>query len=74
MNIGDSPSTVDLAPGASSGVLYDGMSEDGSTVLYTTVDQLTADDTRRQRRHLPGRRLCAVALSPSPVSTGSGGG
>lgn len=44
MNIGDSPTTVDLAPGSTSGVLYDGMSSDGSSVLYTTVDQLTADD------------------------------
>ena len=44
MNIGDSPSTVDLAPGTTSGVLFDGMSSDGSSVLYTTVDKLTADD------------------------------
>ena len=44
MNIGDASSTVDLAPGANSGVLYDGMAADGSSVLYTTVDQLTADD------------------------------
>ena len=44
MNIGDSPSTVDLAPGTTSGVLYDGMTSDGSSVLYTTVDKLTADD------------------------------
>ncbi len=44
MNIDDSPSTVDLAPGTTSGVLYDGMSSDGSSVLYTTVDPLTADD------------------------------
>ena len=44
MNIDDSQSTVDLAPGTTSGVLYDGMSSDGSSVLYTTVDQLTADD------------------------------
>lgn len=44
MNIADSPSTVDLAPGSTSGVLYAGMTSDGSSVLYTTTDQLTSDD------------------------------
>ena len=44
MNIDDSTSSVDLAPGATSGVLFDGMTADGSSVLYTTVDPLTADD------------------------------
>ncbi len=44
MNIGDSSSSVDLAPGTTSGVLFDGMTADGSAVLYTTTDQLTSDD------------------------------
>ena len=45
MDIGDSSKTIDLAPGATSGVLYDGMSEDGSKVFFTTKDKLLAADT-----------------------------
>ena len=45
MDIDDEPKTVDLAPGTSSGVLYDGMSEDGSKVFFTTKDKLLAQDT-----------------------------
>ena len=45
MNIGDSSKTIDLAPGSTSGVLYDGMSEDGSKVFFTTTDKLLAADT-----------------------------
>ena len=45
MNIGDSPKTVDLTPGATSGALYDGMTEDGSRVYFTTADQ------HHRRRH-----------------------
>ena len=45
MNIGDSGHTVDLTPGTTSGVLYDGMTEDGSKVYYTTVDRLSGADT-----------------------------
>ena len=36
---------VDLAPGTSSGVLFAGMSEDGSKVFLTTADKLTGADT-----------------------------
>ena len=39
MDIGDSGETVELSPGASDGVLYDGMSGDGSKVFFTTKDQ-----------------------------------
>ena len=45
MDIGDSSKTIDLAPGSTSGVLYDGMSEDGSKVFFTTKDKLLAADT-----------------------------
>lgn len=45
MHIGDSPKTVDLTPGTTSGVQYDGMTSDGSIVYFTTVDPLvTAKD------------------------------
>ena len=44
MNVGDSNQTIDLTPGTTSGVLYDGMSADGTKVFFTTTDQLTGDD------------------------------
>ncbi len=45
MDIGDAAKTVDLTPGATHGVLFDGMSEDGSRVFFTTRDKLLAADT-----------------------------
>jgi hypothetical protein len=44
MHVDGLSGTVDLAPGSTSGVLYDGMTADGSSVFYTTVDALTAED------------------------------
>ncbi|HEX3243701.1 MAG TPA: hypothetical protein VHQ97_11550 [Solirubrobacterales bacterium] len=44
MHIGSSPNSVDLAPGSASGVLYAGMTADGSTVYYTTPDKLLPQD------------------------------
>jgi hypothetical protein len=44
MHIGSSPNGVDLAPGSTSGVLYAGMTGDGSAVYFTTADQLLAAD------------------------------
>jgi len=41
MDINDNEKTIDLTPGASNGVLYDGMTEDGSKVFFTTKDALT---------------------------------
>ena len=46
MNIGDSDKTVDLTPGATSGALFDGMTEDGSKVFFTTVDALTTSSNQ----------------------------
>jgi hypothetical protein len=40
MHIAGSPDSVDLAPGASDGVLYAGMTSDGSRVYFTTKDAL----------------------------------
>ena len=45
MNVGDSGSTIDLTPGTTSGVLYDGMTGDGSRVYSTTEDELSGGDT-----------------------------
>ena len=46
MNVGDSTNTIDLTPGTTSGVLYDGMTADGSRVFFTTVRP-----AHRRRRH-----------------------
>jgi hypothetical protein len=45
LHLGASPDSVDLAPGATSGVLYAGMTQDGSKVFFATVDKLLAADT-----------------------------
>jgi hypothetical protein len=45
MHIGSDPHTVDLAPGATHGVLFDGMTSDGSKFFFTTQDKLAAGDT-----------------------------
>ena len=74
MNIGDSQSTVDLAPGTTTGVVYAGMTGDGSSVFYTTVDALTPDD------HDNSADLYRADVSPggsvdvTRVSTGVGAG
>ena len=41
MNIGETDSSIDLMPGTTHGALYDGMSDDGSKVYFTTVDTPT---------------------------------
>ena len=45
MSVGDNGRTIDITPGTTSGVLFDGMTEDGSMVYYTTKDQLSGLDT-----------------------------
>jgi hypothetical protein len=40
MHLGTDSKTVDLAPGGASGVLYAGMSTDGTQVFFTTKDKL----------------------------------
>jgi hypothetical protein len=73
MNLNDSSHTVDLAPGTTSGVLYDGMTEDGSRVFLTTTDSLLAADTDSSAD------IYAADVDPNGVaslhlvSTGSGG-
>jgi hypothetical protein len=44
MNVGDSPHTIDVTPGALGGVLYDGMTADGHTVYFTSEEPLTSED------------------------------
>jgi hypothetical protein len=41
MHIGAGAASIDLTPGATNGVLYDGMTSDGSEVFFTAKDALT---------------------------------
>jgi hypothetical protein len=45
LHLGTSPNSVDLAPGTTSGVLYAGMTSDGSKAFFTTPDKLLPADT-----------------------------
>jgi len=43
MNVGDSDQSIELTPGTTSGVLYNGMSSDGTQAYFSTRDQLAGD-------------------------------
>jgi hypothetical protein len=45
MHLGNAAASVDLAPGTTSGVLYAGMSADGSRVFFVTPDSLLGADS-----------------------------
>ena len=45
LHVGSSPNSIDLTPGVSEGVLFDGMTGDGSRVFFTTRDHLVGADT-----------------------------
>ncbi len=45
MHLGGSPQSADLAPGTTSGVLFAGMTGDGSKAFFTSVDKLLPGDT-----------------------------
>ena len=56
LNVNDSNSTIDLAPSTTTGVVFSGMSADGSTDLLRHQGQARRRRHRQQRRSLPGRR------------------
>jgi hypothetical protein len=69
---GNSHST-DLAPGATSGVLFDGMTADGSNVFYTTTDQLLPADTDNSADIYEAAVGSGGGATLRLVSVGSGG-
>jgi len=71
MNVGASSKTIDLTPGTTSGVLYSGMTGDGSTVFFTSTDPLIADGDNSA--DLFRAEVSATAATLSRVSTGSSG-
>ena len=73
MHVGSSANSVDLAPGTTTGVLYDGMSLDGTRVFYSTRDKLTAADTDNSADIYEADVTGTGPVTPKLVSVGSGG-
>jgi len=76
MNIGDSSKTIDLTPEAVDGVLYDGMSANGSKVFFTTKDALktaTNQDTDTSADIYQAEVSEAGEITLTRISTGTGG-
>ena len=71
MNVEDAASSIDLTPSSPGGVLYDGMTGDGSSVYFTAASAgLTESDTSFD---LYRADVGASSASLSRVSTGTGG-
>ncbi len=71
MHIGNSPNSVQVAD-TTNGVLFNGMTADGSKVFFTTADPLTGDtDTSAD---LYRADVTSSAATVARVSTGSGAG
>jgi hypothetical protein len=73
MHIGNSANSVELTPGAATGALYAGMTDDGSKVFFTTTDSLDDDgDTTADlyQATVDGSGSRTVSL----LSTGDGAG
>ncbi len=75
MHIGGSPNTVDLSPGTTSGVQYDGMTEDGSVIYFTTRDPLTtsADQDTDTGADIFRADVGTSSVTLTRVSTGGSG-
>ena len=70
MNIGDSATPSTSPPARPTGVLFDGMTADGSRVFFTTTDQLTPRPTRTPTRAPISMRPKSPA-GEQPTLTGS---
>jgi hypothetical protein len=72
MTVGNSTQSIDLAPGATAGVLYDGMTADGTSILFTSSQQLTGDDNDSSA-DIFRATVGSASATLERVSTGSGG-
>ncbi|HEX3242411.1 MAG TPA: hypothetical protein VHQ97_04975 [Solirubrobacterales bacterium] len=71
MNVGDAGSSIDLTPSSPAGVLYDGMTADGSRVYFSAASAgLGESDSSID---LYRADVGATSATTSRVSTGSGG-
>src|SRR5262249_15566369 len=73
MNIDDSDETIDLTPGTTSGVLYAGMSADGSKVFFTTKDRLLLGEDEDESADLYMAEIGESSATLHLVSTDSDG-
>ena len=76
LNIGDSGKTIDLTPGTTHGVLFDGMTTDGSKVFFTTRDALTTatnQDTDHSADIYQAQVNEAGTMTLARISTGTEG-
>ena len=75
MDINDSPATIELTPGASDGVLFNGMTSDGSEVFFTTKDKLTTatNQDTDESADLYQAEVSEVGATLTRISTGTEG-
>jgi sugar lactone lactonase YvrE len=73
MHLGSSSASIDLTPGTKTGVLFDGMTADGSRLFFTTFDQLLPEDEDESADIYEATVSPGGATSLRLVSVGSGG-
>jgi hypothetical protein len=75
MHVGSNPQSIDLTPGVSEGVIYDGMTSDGTIVYFTTRDPLTTteDQDTDTSADLFRSVVGSSSATLSRVSTGTSG-
>ena len=75
MDVNDGVRSIDLTPGATDGVLYDGMSADGSKVFFTTKDALhtAANQDTDESADLYLAEVSGEGSTLTRISTGSEG-
>jgi hypothetical protein len=76
MHVGNNPNSIDLTPGTTTGVLFDGMSSDGTEVYFTTKDPLVtaADQDTDASADIFRAEVGSSSATLSRVSTGAGAG
>jgi hypothetical protein len=74
MHLAGSGDSVALAPTSTTGVLWGGMTADGSAVLYSSAQKLTGDDHDNSADLFRASVSAGGAVSVSRVSTGAGAG
>ena len=73
MHVGSTKASIDLAPGTTSGVIYNGMTDDGSTVFLSSPDKLTGEDSDESTDIFAAEPDGATAdLTRVSVGTGAG--
>ena len=74
MNIGDSNRSIDLTPAATRGVLYDGMTVDGSKVFFSSEEHLTGEDTQHSGASIYEAEVSESGATLHLISKGNNSG